>query len=292
MAKKNKKVSTQNKNNKKAQKQKKRALKITKQKSNNSPSLSFQYIEEQCDAILGLIEEGELKTAKNKLKKIVSKKVVHPFISFTNGAVALKTIGTDEAVKHFEKAVLLDPLYIEAHYNLAASYQELLQIGKMLSSYMKVVEIGEETDDLVIRAKELLESFQETLGDISIIDYLRGEQLFTEAFSFLDQGDPEKALELFNENLEIDPNHTQTHGNIGICYVKLGNKEKALESFEKALEIDPTYQLALYNKEIILRNGIGDSQREELESVDYYRDYGVDDRSYIEDVKNGSVKTL
>ncbi len=293
MANKKKKVST--KQTKKAHKQKARASKIAKQKANNSSSISFQYIEEQCDEIIDFIEEGELKSAKNKLKKINSKKVAHPFISFTNGLFSLKTVGEEEALKHFKKATLLDPLYIEAHYNVAACYKELLQIGKMLSSFLKVVEIGEETDDLVIRAQGLLNSFQETLDEdeaLSISDYIRGEELFAQALYLLEQEEPENALELFNENLKISPNHTQTHGNIGICYVKLGNKEKALESFEKALNIDPTYQLALLNKEIILQNGIEESQSQKLGSVNYFQDYGITGRSYIEDVKNDSVKLL
>ena len=36
--------------------------------------------------------------------------------------------------------------------------------------------------------------------------------------------------------LAIDPKHTQSYDNMGICYGNLGHKEEALEAFDKAKE--------------------------------------------------------
>jgi len=294
MAKKKKKAPSKSKNIKQAQKLKKRNEKLKKQKSAVQSNSSIT-IEDQCDAILDLIEDGDLKTARSKLKKLNSKQIKHSLLCYTNGTLAAQEGEYETAVEYFEAAIILDPLFIAAHFNLATAYKSLYEIGKMLTSFLKVVEIGAEDDMVVIKATELLDSFQETLDEtdgISISKYIEGEKLFTEAFYLLENGKPTEALVLFNQNLEITPDHAQTYGNIGICYVKLGDKDKALESFEKALEIDPSYELARVNKEIIVRNGIEDSQKENLESINYYVDYGNNDKSYIEDVRNSSDKTL
>ena len=49
----------------------------------------------------------------------------------------------------------------------------------------------------------------------------------------------ELAIEGFGKCLEINLEHAQSFGNMGICYAQLGEKAKALAVLEKALEIDP-----------------------------------------------------
>ena len=51
--------------------------------------------------------------------------------------------------------------------------------------------------------------------------------------------------------LEINPKHTQSLGNLGLCYGNLGEKFKALNTLDQALALDPHYKPAIINKKTI-----------------------------------------
>ncbi|MBI1987685.1 MAG: tetratricopeptide repeat protein, partial [Nitrospinae bacterium] len=47
--------------------------------------------------------------------------------------------------------------------------------------------------------------------------------------------------------LELDPDHVQSHNNLGVIYQATGLFDLAQEEFRKAIKIDPTYEPALIN---------------------------------------------
>lgn len=57
----------------------------------------------------------------------------------------------------------------------------------------------------------------------------------------------EKAIELFEKAVKIDPNFAFAWDNIGICYRKLNNYDKAISAYKESLEIDPVGMTPLQN---------------------------------------------
>ena len=57
----------------------------------------------------------------------------------------------------------------------------------------------------------------------------------------------QKALELFNKIIEIDPNNYRVLYNIGLTYFHLGKMENALKSCNEALKIKPDYKHCYYS---------------------------------------------
>jgi tetratricopeptide (TPR) repeat protein len=51
--------------------------------------------------------------------------------------------------------------------------------------------------------------------------------------------DPEKALEYYKKALELDPNYSSAHNQIGYLYLNLGNNEKAVEHINKYVFLNP-----------------------------------------------------
>jgi tetratricopeptide (TPR) repeat protein len=59
------------------------------------------------------------------------------------------------------------------------------------------------------------------------------------------------AIEEFKAALLLDPVNVNVHNSLGVCYGVLGNFEKALEHFQQAIEIDPKEAMSLYNAGIV-----------------------------------------
>jgi lipoprotein NlpI len=58
-------------------------------------------------------------------------------------------------------------------------------------------------------------------------------------------------------------------------------EQEALEAFDRALELDPRYELALVNRKMVASLEEGQSLAGDVKSVEYYKDYPFQNRSYI-----------
>jgi lipoprotein NlpI len=57
----------------------------------------------------------------------------------------------------------------------------------------------------------------------------------------------------------------------------------ALESFDRAIELDPNYEPALLNRKIVESLEEGDCLEKGVKSIEYYKDYTLENRSYIQE---------
>ncbi|MGR3218858.1 MAG: tetratricopeptide repeat protein [Candidatus Anammoxibacter sp.] len=89
----------------------------------------------------------------------------------------------------------------------------------------------------------------------------------------------------FEKALEINPGHLQSYGNMGICHANIGKKELALVAIDKAIEPDPYYEVALVNRNVVESLEDGESLPSgSAEVVDYYKEYPLQKRSYIQEL--------
>lgn len=77
----------------------------------------------------------------------------------------------------------------------------------------------------------------------------------------------EKAKNIFNRIIEIDPKNYRAYYNKGIAYFNLNEIEKAKKLYEKALSLKPDYKHCIYNLGL-LYEATGDLQ----EALKYYED--------------------
>jgi len=83
----------------------------------------------------------------------------------------------------------------------------------------------------------------------------------------------------------INKRHPQSYGNLGLCYAQLGRKSEALEAFDKAIEIDPKYEPAIFNRAVIESLDEGEKlEPEGFMSIDYYKDYPLKKKSFVESI--------
>jgi tetratricopeptide (TPR) repeat protein len=73
------------------------------------------------------------------------------------------------------------------------------------------------------------------------------EELCRQGYSFSINGDDQKALELFKEAIEQDPNNTMAWNGLGSCQVGLNKPAAAIESYKQAIKINPNDANMHYN---------------------------------------------
>jgi Flp pilus assembly protein TadD len=65
--------------------------------------------------------------------------------------------------------------------------------------------------------------------------------------TYVDLGQPEKAIDHFREALRIKPGYTEAWYNLGLAYDKLGQPHKAIVYYREALRVNPNYAKAWNN---------------------------------------------
>ncbi len=281
-----KKTKNRNKQNlKKAKKQKKRQERIRKQSlSKNAASLPD--IEDMVDYALELMDKGDLKGGEKILDTLQKKFKHHSHIYYGLGVLAAFDQNYDEAIQNFTAAVQILPDFVEAHYNLGVVYQKQLKIPEMITVFRRVVKIGEPGSEVVHHAQDMLRKLEQQIQDsdgIRLDEYMKGFQFFEQGMEYMESGNWEAAIAGFSDTLRINPNHTQSYGNLGICYASIGKIQLALEAFDKALESDPNYEPAMVNRKIVQSFEEGECLGKELKTIEYYKDYPLKNRSFIKE---------
>ncbi len=146
---------------------------------------------------------------------------------FNNLGVALADQGDhDEAIKQYQKALQIDPLYQDPVANIGLS---LAQKGKMEESITQFLKA------LVINPKDY-----KTLNNLGA--------------SLIVVGRVTEAIQRLSEALTLDPYYAQAHNNLGVALQRQGRVGEAIDHFSTAVQLDPDYSRAYNNLGIILAN--------------------------------------
>lgn len=73
-------------------------------------------------------------------------------------------------------------------------------------------------------------------------------ELTEQAFEFSRQFNNEKAIELYDKAIELNPTVAQTYFSRGVCKQNDFNFEEAIKDYDKAIELDPEYMEAYTNR--------------------------------------------
>lgn len=69
---------------------------------------------------------------------------------------------------------------------------------------------------------------------------------------YFDAGQPEKAIEMYQKALEINPSDVNVRTDMGTMYRRIGNFDKAIEAFRKSASIDPKHEQSRFNLGVTL----------------------------------------
>ena len=250
-------------------------------------------VEDAVDGALLLVEKRSFKKARSILRDLEKKHPRNHMVMYGLGTACAFEDKLEDAVEYFEKAVKIFPYFVEAYFNLGTAYQKKFDLRKSVDCMQKVIEIGSD-GELVQKARESIRFLEKSVMETSHItldEFLKAQELFDAAFSHMEKNQWQQAIAGFRKCTEINLEHAQSYGNMGICYAQLGEKSKALAVLDRALEIDPEYEPAIFNKFHVERMQKGEPLTvQKMKSIEYYREYPHKKRSYLQSLLNESAK--
>jgi len=230
---------------------------------------------ETCDCIEQDLAAQRFSAAQQKIKAFMKDYPRHWRPGFYMGTCLAMQGDPQRAIPLLDASIKIHPT-AEAYCNLAGAHRSLLEIPQFLASLEKVIEIDGATGEIGRKAQAEMDEFYAvaTKGTgLSQDQYRDNAREFDTAFVSLMKGLFEEAVNGFNRVLRLQPNHIQSHGNLGLAYAGLGDRDTALWHLNRALELDPRYQPAIDNRRAVLELQPGEKlQFDHIREVDFYAD--------------------
>ncbi len=141
--------------------------------------------------------------------------------------IALESAGQMQAaIAEHERALEIDPKYVQAHVNLITLYGKLGQAENAEKHYRAAIAIN---------------------PDLAEAHYNFGVLLN-------EQGKEEEAAGAFSKALEVNPFYAEAHNNLAYFLMTRGKLEEAERHYRAAIENKPNYRIARFNLGRILVN--------------------------------------
>jgi predicted TPR repeat methyltransferase len=239
-----------------------------------------KHIDAHYNLALCLIEKALWDLAIQELKAALLYSPKHPGAHGQIAQVYLQTGAADKAVIHFKKRLELQPGHADSYHDLGLAYLEKKSYQKALDALLEALELNPSLCDAhyhiataYIQLGEYTDALKYYLRQLEKKPY--EECYFNIAVLLMYEGRAKEALDYFNHTLDLNPNHFDTHINLGVMYLKANNKPQAITHYQKALNIRPEDKEALHILSAIeQKNAANTAPKEYIEHLfDQYAPY-------------------
>ena len=150
------------------------------------------------------------------------------------------------------------------------SLSEVTELKESIEAIKKDIDKSKKNAERAARRAMASKLFTQALSEK---DYQKAIQLYSEAIelnpNFAEAysnrgyakyllGEEENALQDYDKAIELNPNLSEAYNNRGNAKESLGDENGALEDFDKAIELNPDYANA-YNNRGVVKRGLGDT---------------------------------
>ncbi len=155
----------------------------------------------------------------------------------TRGDNYFKEGKLDEAIAEYKKALDIKPRD-DILNKLGQVHQQKRSTGKPEDTSLKID---------TFKSEEALDEMPDLTGADKITQKASIEALLRKGASFYDKGMIDKAIGAFKEVLEIDPEESEAHYNLGNAYADKGMFDEAITMYKNAIGNDPEFTDAYLN---------------------------------------------
>jgi len=160
----------------------------------------------------------------------------------------------DQAIRDYTKAIELDPQYAEAYYNRGYAYDNKGDHEQAIKDYSKVIELKPQIIAAYINRGAAYA--QKGDYDQSISDYTKAIEsnpqhagaYYNRGSAYDDKGDYDQAIRDYTKAIELNPRYADAYVNRGVAYDNKGNYRQAINDYTKAIELNPRDAVAYDNR--------------------------------------------
>ena len=222
------------------------------------------------EQVYELYRLGDFVEAIKQIKELNNLYPNQPLLFNLIGA-CYKEIGHLEgAAKMFRNAVVLQPSYFEAYFNLGVVLQDMEQNDEAIDSYKKAINIKPNYPDAHNNLGNILLGLGHLDAAIESLEWaIAYKHDFAEAYNnlgnaFNDYGKSEDAIQNYQKAIFYKPNYEKAIFNLALVYKDLGNKKDFIKNIEKALSLNPNWGHAHYHLSRVKKYTKNDPQIDQI----------------------------
>lgn len=191
-------------------------------------------------------ENGKYDKALEDYDKVIQLAPEEEYGYYSKGWLYLQYLHNyNLAIENFNRVIAINPGDSLAYSNRGDAQYALGKLENALQSYRKVLEL--DPDNITVQHK--CRDIEKELNAGNNADSKNvSENYIEEGNSFYNQGEYDKAIEMYNKAIELRPTSSAIYNNRGNAYHSKGNLTKAIGDFNKAIEINPNNAVAYFNR--------------------------------------------
>ena len=160
----------------------------------------------------------------------------------------------DEAIKHYTKAIELDPKHVSAYYNRGSAYEQKGDHDLAIEDFNKAIDLNPDFASAYFNRGNAYAKKEE--HDLAIADYSEVIELdpnhvvayYNRGNAYQRKREYDHAIENYTKAIELNPNYAEAYYNRGVAYWMKGEYDRAIADYSKAIEINPDHATAYYNR--------------------------------------------
>ena len=199
----------------------------------------------QVDQLFSLHAQGKYSECERACSKILKKHpTITPILNLLGGAI-FEQSRLEEAIDVYDKVIKLDGSFSQAYLNKGIACYRLRRLEEAIASLNKVLEIDEGNRVALytkgIALNELLR-FHEAAIILQDVVKVEPENIPAQiacGYAFENTGKIQESIACYNLVVELEPRAFEAISSLARVNSFLGNKERAVSLFEQSLDINP-----------------------------------------------------
>ena len=201
------------------------------------------------------------ETIYNDLHGFITTQRIHQsaYTEFFYGFTYQEQRNNEKAIKHYGKAIELNPNFAEAYNNRGNAYSDKDELNRAIQDFDKAIDLKPDIAEAYYNLGVAYGNKGE--HDRAIQDYNEAierkpdyaKAYYNRGVAYGNKGEFDQAIQDYTKAIELNPNDAEAYNNRGIAYGKKGNFEQAIQDFNKAIELKPDFAEAYYNRGIAYR---------------------------------------